>query len=85
MPDGFEAVVDALARICRGEEVTFDSVKQLSWSASADTDKLLQKIYRELQMFASDYDIRMRDAEYDANWRAGLRRYISDLESRRDK
>lgn len=82
MKQSIQDVVDVLDKILAGGDVDFDEVQRLNWSANGDLDRLLQEIYRELQMFASDEDIRKRDLNYDRSWRRGLGRLRDELEAR---
>lgn len=77
-----QEVSGMLDRILAGGDVDFDEVQKLNWSVSDDLDPLLQKIYRELQMFASDEDIRRKDPDYDKSWRHGLGNLREELRTR---
>jgi hypothetical protein len=73
------SVMKTLERIDLGGEVSFEEVQSLRWDVPPEIDPLIQQIYRELQMFASDIDLRSADREYDASWRRGLRELSSEL------
>jgi hypothetical protein len=81
MKPDIAAVVEVMERVRAGGEVSFDEVQALKWDVPPKVDPLVQRIYRKLQMFASDQDIRTKDSEYDASWREAieaLRRELTD-------
>jgi hypothetical protein len=82
MKPDIAAVVEVMERIHAGGEASFEEVQNLNWHVSAELDPFVQKIYRELQMFASDQDIRMKDPEYDAGWRSGIEKLRRELTER---
>ena len=77
-----DSVRSVMRRIRDGGEVSVEEVKSLHWEASPELDKLLQKIYRNLMIFASDDDIRAKDAEYDASWRSSIADLLDELDRR---
>lgn len=82
MQSNVSAVLEMLTRIRVGGDVTVDEVKALSWDAASELKPLVQRIYRELIMFADDADIRSRDRAYDWSKRSTLNEYYEELKSR---
>lgn len=85
MQKNFSEVVTLLDRIVEGGDASFEEVQLLNWQASKELDPFMQRIYRELQMFASDSDIREKDADYDSSWRRGLNEFRHQLMERISK
>ena len=82
MTQDVSPVVDMLERILGGGEVSFEEVQRLRWQAEGELNLFVERIYRELQMFASDADIRGKDLEWDKSWRKGIRKLYDELRKR---
>jgi hypothetical protein len=82
MQSDVSAVLEMLARIRVGGDVTVDEVKALSWNTASELKPLVQRIYRELIMFADDTDIRSGDRAYDWSKRSTLNEYYEELKAR---
>jgi hypothetical protein len=82
MSENVELVIKAMKNIVEGGEISFEAVQSLTWQASETLDPFMQRIYRELQMFASDLDLRSKDADYDASWRSGIAELLKELQQK---
>ena len=65
-------VISALNTVISGGEIDVDVVKALRWSVDRDMEGLIDDIYRELIIFASDEDDRSTDRSYDQSWRRNM-------------
>ena len=79
MKDNFEEVFAMLNRAIAGENIAFEEVQAMKWPFHDKLDPLIQRIYRELQMFASDEDIRKRDPSLGNYWKTGLMKLRDEL------
>ena len=79
-------VLIALNAVIGGGEIDVDAVKSLRWSVDPEMEGLMDDVYRELIVFASDDDDRRRDRSYDEAWRRNMinwrHRLTSALERR---
>ena len=65
-------VISALNTVISGGEIDVDVAKALRWSVDRDMEGLMDDIYRELIIFASDEDDRSTDRSYDQSWRRNM-------------
>ncbi|ACF01830.1 hypothetical protein Rpal_3328 [Rhodopseudomonas palustris TIE-1] len=74
-------VLTALNTVIGGGEIDVDVVKTLRWSVAPEMEGLMDDIYRELIIFASDDDDRSRDRSYDETWRRNMIKWRDRLTS----
>lgn len=74
-------VLTALNTVIGGGEIDVDVVKTLCWSVDPEMEDLMNDIYRELIIFASDDDDRRRDRSYDETWRRNMIKWRDRLTS----
>jgi hypothetical protein len=74
-------VLSMLKRAIDGESIDIADVQKMEWSVDEKLDPLVQRIYRQLQMFASDADIRKKDEQYAKSWRDALAQHAEELRS----
>ncbi|NEV78331.1 hypothetical protein DYI24_14910 [Rhodopseudomonas sp. BR0C11] len=74
-------VLVALNAVNGGGEINVDAVKSLRWSVDPEMEGLMDDIYRELIIFASDDDDRRRDQSYDETWRRNMIKWRDRLTS----
>jgi len=85
MPIEIDEVRNALRTIRDGGELSFDEVQSLNWEVPQQLDDFVQRIYRELQIFASDQDVRAKDVDYDKSWRVAFADLLEQLEEKARK
>lgn len=76
---GLDDVIAMLDRVIGGQEISLQEVQSLRWSVKSEHDALVQRIYRNLQMYASDADIRKRDSDYSMTWRDAFSTFRKEL------
>lgn len=74
-------VLTALNTVIGGGEIDVDVVKTLRWSVAPEMEGLMDDIYRQLIIFASDDDDRSRDRSYDETWRRNMIKWRDRLTS----
>lgn len=74
-------VLTALNTVIGGGEIDVDVVKTLCWSVDPEMEDLMNDIYRELIIFASDDDDRRRDRSYHETWRRNMIKWRDRLTS----
>jgi hypothetical protein len=77
-----EEVFAMLDRVERGGEFDILEVQKINWTVEPEIDPPVQQIYRQLQMYASDEDIRSRDKDYEKSLKGALAQRRSELEAR---
>jgi hypothetical protein len=65
-------VVGTLMRVCGGGEVTPDELADIGFEAEGELETILNEAWVKLKEFANDRELRARDAQRDADMRAGL-------------
>jgi hypothetical protein len=74
-------VLTALNTVIGGGEIDVDVAKTLRWSVDPEMEGLMDDIYRELIIFASDDDDRRQDRSYDETWRRNMIKWRDRLTS----
>jgi hypothetical protein len=70
----------ALEKIVDGGEISSEEIQGIPWDTTQELQPLAHRIFRELQMFASDLDLRTKDSAYDASWRKGIAKLLQELD-----